>query len=531
MLILDKEFAKLSGPVSMTYLEPKIDVFKKINSEGISLSTVMLFGDFHLSKEYGCDCKSIDCTEIYSDKFLSTINELAEVDYVDFYIEGDYDVINEKILKDVVSGKINLNFNKDIDVMYELRDKMLPCYFKVSKYNLCAYPSIRWQYADIRQEQLFKKYNYESQLFSFNREIKNLNDGIYKDLNHFYSIIYTNFDYEDVFNSVNIILDDLKNKTGTFIDKYFDLNNKKFIETSLIYKQINKQKKNTTLSNFNLWKKWIKDYYVMIISETNKNILNQNENQTFMRDTRKYIKLLELKTTFEEFVRAFNSNNLSHFLDLKMYKTLFNDIHNVLINVISIFLDIYFVTRIFKVPEESHNPILTLSYFGDYHCINITKLLTDIMGFYQVKYLVRNEYNNKPGMRCITLPNFNLTEELNKYTVQPLVVYLNYDLLSRKEIYDKSYDDYKLLSSIMTSEKFDSNHVILYNKEYIPIYKLIFTYSNDPNFLNWYLNMNVRVEDDIGFDYLLEKARTLNDQSLIDRIQKAYNAFLNSQIK
>ena len=80
--------------------------------------------------------------------------------------------------------------------------------------------------------------------------------------------------------------------------------------------------------------------------------------------------------------------------------TKFYDIHKIIRDTNLIGLDLYFLTRSFKKPQGSEQPLVSFGYFGAMHSRNITHFLLKIMGDYEQVYL-QDEIDKKN--RCIKI--------------------------------------------------------------------------------------------------------------------------------
>ena len=152
---------KISGPVSFTILKPDIVSYKYLYNEEkeiydeetgretklkreTKLPLIILFGDHHFSLDDRCDpCKNADnCFNIYDEQFLSKLNEISNENHpVEFYAET-FNI-----------NKSNKNFIYEMrDFMSMFTDEIKDCFDKTDKKEKCKYKNIKWQYADLRNQ-------------------------------------------------------------------------------------------------------------------------------------------------------------------------------------------------------------------------------------------------------------------------------------------------------------------------------------------------------------------------------------------
>jgi len=391
---------KLSGPVNFFLLEPVEKNLLKY--ENMFPPVIMLFGDIHEGR--GGECENNNY-QIYSSNFLKLFNSLSSDEFpIDFNFEKFFSNDEMKAIKNNKTFEIkNSTLNKNSPMkIFEENTKL--CFFKnlKNKFN-CPAPNLRWHYVDIRFTNSDSQYDFESKIIifllkrSFIRPTNNKN----KDYEPFTD------DMNQLLNILLMLLSDIINNTTTFIEYYFT--NDKFTTNSLVYKQILKQCE--SLRRVSIWKKWFTQYYTYLISTLDKYNLNKN-----FKIFEEFVSKLRKK---DSDISKFTRDNLE----------IIYNIVNIPIQLTSIFMDMYYITRMFKIPENSTNPILSIGYFGFEHTKNITYFLTNIMNLYKIKYENENEnLTTAEGhillnmeipkdliFRCIIFPKFNLNDILNKY--------------------------------------------------------------------------------------------------------------------
>lgn len=182
-LIINKNrIGKLSGPVSFTILTPNLDVFETLKKEyNIELPIVILVGDHHYSSEGQCDyCDNNNCYSIFSEKFIKILDDLYNDGFtVDIYTElnispemRNYLIKedSEKVENILNSLKNHIQINHKNEMLQMLARNIYGCYIKELKNTpiydkYCPSKNIRWHYADLRQNiNIFGKYSMEAKL-------------------------------------------------------------------------------------------------------------------------------------------------------------------------------------------------------------------------------------------------------------------------------------------------------------------------------------------------------------------------------
>jgi len=364
----------ISGPVSMYYLKPKEDSFRMIYEEyGYYLSLVLLFGDIHFSKENMCSDDTDKYYNIYDDNFISKFDTIADITPIDFFVEtSPYENIKNPMI--ISPLKILKKEYKDCFDL-KLRD--------TSKYELCPTKNIRWHYSDIR---LYKN-KIEGHIFSYFLYFRILYDNIKKG-----SIGINSYEFEQTQldndlhsfmpkpNNSNYILEKHLNlSTKGFVLELFNL----FIEdptnsdkmtilisniintvqiNSLLYKQMNYSSPKhklfwESIIKFSIYsdKIFLRDLEKLEIGEYKELLINiKNE-------------LIEGK--YSIIIRP--ENNLKYTIILGILKDIFERFTAKL-------LDLYFLSRLFKNPEDNINSTLSICYFGNEHIKIIYEILKNI---------------------------------------------------------------------------------------------------------------------------------------------------------
>jgi len=250
--------------------------------------------------------------------------------------------------------------------------------------------------------------------------------------------------------SIILMLQDIRDTTSTFIDFFFG--NQEFISKSIIHKQFKKQC--NALKDISIWKNWFREYYVYVI----KNTISYMDPQ-----------LLDFYNNYRQVV-ATNTSQAE--IIYQNYQNIFENIKNTLISVYTVSLDMYYLTRMFKILKDSTNPILSIGYFGVNHTNHISYFLTNIMKLYNLTTNqipekaedIFNAYANS-WSRCITFPKINLNAILDKYkkmryyTIKDIFSYTendinNFLLTITENPIDKLNDKRYIIISYLNSKKY-----------------------------------------------------------------------------
>ncbi len=423
MLIKDKKIASISGPVSFALLKPKKFIFDDLKKEGVHLPIFMLFGDYHFSDDFQCEncsCNLEDrscCMPVYSDEFLRFIDSMATKEYpIDFGIEG-FNLEDDRMRYKYFAEK-SAEWDKEYGLLKKgsipkLRESITACYqreLRGSKLyeKYCPTKNIRWHYMDPRQARE-SKYNLEyllwqlgfleEKIFAINYK-KEDKKQLKKDIEE----IKKKFPSEEMWRFVTNLKKQLVIDPKSGIYSYFKVGEK--YNNSLVLKQFNKLSK--SFKDLPFWKQALSDYIIYVLKERRERyaelfIDNYLERMDSSRD--KYYSLLfnyDIEGVFE-FINGEHYNMLGATL---------NTTEN------TIFLDLYYIFRTFKIPKGDKNPFLSISLFGDAHSQNIKYFLTEIIKFYEVVEDVKVKDEDKPEMRCTYMPNIDFNELTLEYGVE-----------------------------------------------------------------------------------------------------------------
>jgi hypothetical protein len=415
----DKLIKFLSGPISYYFLTPKPSVYEAYHKAGLDLPIYLLFGDQHFSFSNMCNIKgeinvpkqvdgscpnAKNCYRIYDDSFLSALDELAErSDYpIDFYSE-----LHDNTTKETVDDSFN-NVRGPLSVFNR---KLIECFDPATRGHNCKYPHIRWQYGDIRNTMS----GFISQLDTLYQLIRFRDEELTE--NHSYPIL--------------IDLDLVANRlTPLFI---------------------------TTISEQMLCSEWGEINYPRIF-EVIFHFIEQDPNDKFVKQIKKqrirefrtiaywrklmydnFMNYTGQSTTIlypEEYNRVI-STLASPYIIVENYRQYLMLLHfaHILLDIISEFMNVYFLMRTFKTPtprpnqeptvKNSSNPTLVVSYFGNAHTTHIVSILTELMKLYEIKYstekLVFSNADDEDKIdqanRCLTLSGrpFNIDYYVQTY--------------------------------------------------------------------------------------------------------------------
>ncbi len=375
LILKDKVITSLTGPISIHILKPTLEFHNNYNAP-----IFILFGDKHFSTENYCECKDEFCTEIFSNDFIKSLDEIA-LDYpINFNIEAGlkyyklYTEPNEKLFEIYKELKESTS---DAPPMIMLKEGLFCCYNRVFRekftneyLEICPTKNIKWHLVDPRDYDYKHKYNHSSIISLFVDIIIALTTDVnkirLKELIEKYKTVINN---EIVLNSMEHILDEDYYK---YIDQ----------DTSLTFKQIRKM----PIENQKQWEIWIEEYYKYYYNEY----------------IRKY-NTKSLKTALRRFInriKKFNeTDNIKYITNYNVNIGQFEQFGICLLYINSIDLDTYFLARSFKIPKNSINPEISIGYFGAKHTKNINYFLTKIMGNYNNIYTKVNDDND----RCLLL--------------------------------------------------------------------------------------------------------------------------------
>jgi len=433
------KISKISQPTSFYYLYP--------SPSFPSLPLIMMFGDIHGNKKgkcgrsYQCNktCVKRDCCFTLSNPdFLKVLENQTDLYHpIDIYTEHWYhhpssrssyitydgsglDAI-EKTLKNytekndrekviIVGGKeiylkrIRAGKDKDTEkICYMCRKKIKDKYYyssssssSSSSFHIKCTTNVRWQSGDVRQS--FGERSIENEISNIFWEI---DDPYYflKDHHIYFMMCLLKENGKHVISEKfsrdkKYIFPDIDSNKTYEIDydhfiKMFFLSLEELIEIgipSIILKQIGKQTQK--LRNVMMWRRIFQRsslYYKRVISQEKSYI---------------FFKTIEQKS--------------------KGIRIEYSEKINPILTIISSFLDVYTLLRMFKkrTPDEKKIPVLNILYFGLYHIKNINTLLTQpdtthpeySINFYKKVKHIDNEYRKK--FRCIDIPEIDLGRDI-----------------------------------------------------------------------------------------------------------------------
>ena len=375
LLIKDLEINSITGPVSLSVLVPEPDL---VNAVKRNVPIIMLFGDEHFSdtgycSTCTCDLKTKNCCyEIWAKDFLQLFDSVATKEKpIDFYVEGFTNSQElEKARADIYKFSKEMAIaSQSVGPMVSLRNHLYTCYlreFRGSKAykELCPTSNIRWQFADSRQS---KSGHIEGNLYIIN--------GMFLEIarianNRFLGLEDPNLPFQLMAEIVNQYIPIVGPGYSDYLELYiefirdpqqffyilFDPDGPMFSKL-VTYKQIKKHQfpfnsKHYWSNLFINYSKYIIDKYRFRLDNDYISAViglsNSKEPDTYFKNTK--------KTIWEKSID---------------YAT-----------ILSIFLDIYFVTRILKKPEGGSEPFLVIGYFGKEHIANIEYLLENLMANY-----------------------------------------------------------------------------------------------------------------------------------------------------
>ncbi len=458
---------KLSGPASFLLLKPKKDFINKLkNINSISPPIIIIFGDSHWSQENMCDpCNNdLNCFRIYDWKFLLEVDNLSKHFQVDWFSEYFYSSEKRKIILDMAQEdgyKYTKKFlhktiprytsvkfkkeSKDIGPMNKTIESIISCYIRELKdpsilekgKKLCPTNYIHWNFSDVRNVLdiesnvlSYDTYFYESaMMFVLNEIIVAFDNYVHNDQRNIDGLlvllhkIFDNYKKDDIYQIILALYNLMDKPISSFIDFYFNENNKLFTTNSAIYKQIKKLK--PPFNNFEKWKEsygdlvynlynrsdsqfyQIFDDSISPFASSKKNSLNPEYIYDISMQKKYLLKFMDfiLEDMFdtkspdecEDFDNLFNS------LSIDFYDDLFTI---AISDIFTIFNDMYFMTRTLKSA-----PVVSIGYFGKFHQSTIKHFFVDLLKGYEV---VEEIYNKKENLRCIEFTkSINLNEMIS----------------------------------------------------------------------------------------------------------------------
>ena len=399
--INDTLIKRISGPVNFCLLSPiKNKNLEELKKSNIHPPLVMLFGDSHFSSENTCEkCNNEDnCFSIKENSFLQLIDNLSDVKKlsIDFNIEHPF------ILSDVNFAEVRPG------VLSELKYKILPC---LRKEKTCITKNIKWTYVDTRNTPANFKYYYENDFSKYydilvflNQTIKtkkHKEDAIYDIIDFITGICIKNKSYilkHKYFKNIINIIKTLKNKN---LDTLFDKNN---ILNSLICKQI--KKLNKPLNDIDFWKDKCSQYVKYKLRNIPDEAIDDLQNffiimldisDIFLKNYTKYSREDLIDSIYDAYYEKLTDISLLLLDNINI---------DIMLTIISIFLDLYYITRMLKVPYKSKNTELSIGYMGFNHVENITYFLTNILKFYEINSKIDTTYIKKEPKRCLVFEKY-----------------------------------------------------------------------------------------------------------------------------
>jgi hypothetical protein len=407
----DQCINKISGPVSLTILKPTDDNYRNLKAP-----IFILFGDIHWSNENLCNncvCSTVArecCYPIYSYDFLKLIDKLG--------VDSNYPVhfSTEMGLKSYLTSKSQDKEkyikSRDSSKHYPLpllTNKIEACYSKELKEKnpiiydeLCPTKNIIWNAVDTRD-------------FTTKDNFSNF-------LGNFFKILYHSFNY--TIKSGEEKLESEKNLEGEFGDiiyynyKYFkELENYLNVD-DIICKIKNKEINSLVFKQFNKLEDDRKKIFGPLIIQFYKEILN--EEYEYFKENK--IKLQELLKKIIDFIVRSKALSDDDMYDIDTFnkfliyiedvdRHLLLNLRNIVMDLVSTELDLYFLLRSFKTPKGSKNPLISIGYFGNAHVKNISLFLKDKLNYEEVYY----QYDGDND-RCLEIKkHIDLNEIIKHY--------------------------------------------------------------------------------------------------------------------
>ena len=391
---------RISGPVNFcllkTILGENLDNLKKSN---INPPIVLLFGDIHYSNENLCEkCDNeSNCFSIQENSFLKIIDSLSDIKklLVDFNVEHSFDL-----------NQTEYNEEEDYPI-YKLNYKILPC---LRKEKSCITKNIKWHYVDTRATPN-TKYYYENSISNYFAVIhilrksligKDKEDALYNMVGTILNLCEPNKTVVLQHKYINSLVNILKTLKYKNLDNLFEKSN---INNSLIYKQI--KKLNRPYNDIDFWKKNCDIFLHYIVHDIPQEDIDGLKklfelildiSEVFFKNKDKY--------TREELLNSIIDAYFEELTDISLFLLRNNNLEDIMINISSSFLDLYYITRILKVPYKSKNAELSIGYFGKNHLKNIQYFLTNILKIYEVINYEEIKYIKESPSRCLVFNEY-----------------------------------------------------------------------------------------------------------------------------
>jgi len=186
------------------------------------------------------------------------------------------------------------------------------------------------------------------------------------------------------------------------INTYFEAGGSWF-ENSVVLKQI--KKLSSSFTDLKQIKKMVTDYLTYI--------LNQH------KDEYKDIDFINKQRHI--FYFSIFKNNIDDIFELLQDKNKVNALIKGFVmdmEEMSIFMDIYYIFRTFKIPDKNKNPFLSILYAGNFHTRNISYFLTDIIKYYDIVSDTKIKDLQDSEFRCTYIPNINFNDLAFEYGVE-----------------------------------------------------------------------------------------------------------------
>jgi hypothetical protein len=348
------DFQFISAPSNFFVLEPTNHFKDLIKDDKICIH--MLIGDTHKSTSGQCeefiDNNDINVINTSSTGWFKILDSISSVEQpIDYFVENYFPF---KLLQDpdLILNKNTIQQLKKTELpslLTFIRDNYLPCFTsdKEIKERYCFTKNIRYHMVDIRtaadklnvkltnQQKTKVTIFYERHIYqSFLNFFRSLNSN---------EIICIQNHAQHTTKVETFILMMLQDNLSECASILFDENNLFFIQKSLIFKQIIKQKGSQTFIM-----KFCKEYWTFAI----KNLFLLHD---FVDEKKKIIALIEVRKQFAECINTdfgTANNEQKEYLDhaFKFNKSLKTFLHIVMFP----FLDLYYMLRSWKqVPLRS----------------------------------------------------------------------------------------------------------------------------------------------------------------------------------
>lgn len=390
---------RLSGPVSTFLLRPNPSWVKRMAAHNLNAPIYWLFGDRHESTTEQCELCQCDasscCLSVVDTPFLKQLDGIAKKRYpVDFYTERFLHQYSTSKLIKISKDRRERSWGQAIN---SISGYIAPCYDKKQRgtllyQQLCPTKRVRWQSADPKQSEM-THYPLESFLHNWFELMKTITQSP-----------QTSFTFLKQFTQrypVSQILELLPLAYLTGEPPFMkQLLHSELRSKSFGLKQLDKIEDDKWKSNQD---HHLRTYYRFLYGQYRSG-----------KDPKQVQAILRWKRTILQIIHEALEQNTSQGYQLmteslKMVldgfsliekRHLGKSINDLCANHLSIFVDLYFIGRTIKPPEQGITPMLALAFLGNKHIEHLVYFWTKIAKEYTI--VVSHPIESNPKLRCLS---------------------------------------------------------------------------------------------------------------------------------